>query len=210
MSETTTIGLRMAKATPEDFKAFETIIGILNDIDDDQYPRDVDGEFKESDPDYFDIDDEAHCRAALRRLMRLMRRQPGCLNRVHGMAHCADYNEVFDPDKDYLAWHPALQQAADERHRGRVIAWAKEHVAELPPIQWRRLDGARFNNEFDLYEPELYADKPNQGYILRYRKGGENVTYPEIPPTEEHQPVRISSQQGVGWFWVNFSQEVPK
>lgn len=212
-TQTKTIGFRQAKATPEDFDTCAVLFGILNDIDSGQYPRDVDGQFKETDPEYFDIDDEQHCRVVIRRILRLMARRPSGLNRVHAMAHCADYNEVFDPALDHLAWHPDLMEAVEQRQRRRIVEWAKAHVPELQQIQWRRRDGAAPNYEFSGYSPGHYmTGSPDHGWVLRYKEGGGDITYPEKPPRQGMEPLRLywGSPPQAGWFWVDFNREVPR
>lgn len=112
------IGMRMAKATPEDLDAAILLNGMLSDVcDDDQFPRGLDGEFSESDPNYFDEDDSDHLRALYRRLREVYRRSPGGMNRVIWGMDCLmnPENRLVDPDKDHLAPHPAIRWAEAEQ-----------------------------------------------------------------------------------------------
>ncbi len=119
------IGLRMAKATPEDLEAAILLNGMLSDVfEDDQFPRGLDGEFSESDPDYFDEDDGDHLRALYRRLREVYRRRPGGMNRViWGMDTIMNpANRIVDPDKDHLVPHPAIRWVdGEQKGKPRVV-----------------------------------------------------------------------------------------
>lgn len=209
-TETKTISLRLAKATKEDFAAFDIIFGILDDIDSDRFPRDVDGQFKTEDEDYFEIEDEAHCRTALRRMIAVMQKNPGALLRVAFMAHAAMSNDVFDPAKDHLGWHPELQEAVNERQRRKVRNWARKSLPLLERIDWQRRDGYCFNDGFSGYAHAPYCEDEALGWVLRYKEGSDDITKPEVPPAQCLEPLRIENDQGSGWYWVNYNMEVPE
>lgn len=105
-------GMRMAKATPEDLEEAILLNGMLSDVFEiEQFPRGLDGEFSESDPDWFDEDDREHLRELFDRLKKVYRRRPGGMNRVIWGMDCLmnEANRLVDPDKDYLAPHPAIR-----------------------------------------------------------------------------------------------------
>lgn len=209
-TETKTVSLRLAKATKEDFATCDILFGMLDDIDSDRFPRDVDGQFKTEDDDEFEIEDEAHCRTALRRMIAVMQKNPGALYRLQLMAHAAMSNDVFDPAKDHLDWHPSLQEAVNERQRQKVRNWARKSLPLLELIEWKRLDGLAFNTGFNGYAPALYGEDEARGWVLRYKEGGDDITKPEVPPAQRLEPLRIETDQGAGWYWVNYNMEVPE
>ena len=103
--------MKMAKATKNDINAAMLLLGMMNDVFEiDQYPRGLDGEFSEDDPDYFDEDNDDHLRAFYRRLREVFRQQPGGMNRViFGMEVLLNpKNRIVDPDQDVLAFHPLI------------------------------------------------------------------------------------------------------
>lgn len=115
------IGLKMAKASEADMDAAMLINGMMSDVfEDDQYPRGLDGEFDEEGPVWFDEDDPQHLRELYDRLREVYRRRPGGMNRViFGMCTIMNpENRLVDPDKDYLAPHPALRWVESEQKEG--------------------------------------------------------------------------------------------
>lgn len=106
-----TITMKMAKASEADQDASMIILGILEDVAQGHFPRGIDGEFNESDPEFFDADDEKHLRVFHDRVTTLMNQAPGGLSRVV-FGFCgvlaSDVNEIIDPDSDVLSWHPKL------------------------------------------------------------------------------------------------------
>lgn len=115
--------MRMAKATQRDCDCATLVIGMIGDIESGSFPRKPDGNFDESDPDCFDPYDGDDCKVFVERLLRVVgkREHGGSLNRVvFGMITTLG-NDVFDPAKDYLDWHPDLKSAVAERERRRQI-----------------------------------------------------------------------------------------
>lgn len=110
------IGMTMAKATEGDMDAMLTINGILNDIEGGEYPRGILNEFEDGDPTFFDEDDGDHCRVVVQRLLKLMRKSPGCTNRVVWGFHTVLFNDVFDAAETTLQWHPDLRAAVEARN----------------------------------------------------------------------------------------------
>jgi hypothetical protein len=103
--------MKMAKADEKDMEVISNLAGILNDIDSGYYPRGADGEHDDDAPDYFDEDDEDHLRALYARLKACMDAAPGGLNRVVLGFHTLMNNNVVDPAKDYLDFHPRIKEA---------------------------------------------------------------------------------------------------
>lgn len=101
--------MRMAKASDKEIEQAIILAGVLDDVDRDQYPRGVDGEFNENDPDYFDEDDREHLKVFLDRMKEL---SGGLFRVVFGFATLMNpANELVDPDLDHLALHPRLIKA---------------------------------------------------------------------------------------------------
>jgi hypothetical protein len=107
--ETKEVGFRQARATKADLDAAMILCGMIDDVDDGNFPRNFEGKFDGGDPEYFEEDDITHLRAFHRRVTMLVRRHPAALQRViYGMAVlCDPRNEIVDQDKDYLAPHPS-------------------------------------------------------------------------------------------------------
>lgn len=113
--------MKIGKATDKDIKCALVVIGMIDDILHGGFPRNSDGQFDESDPDYFDLDDGDDCKVFVERLLAVVgkREHGGSLERVvFGMSTAMD-NDVFDPDKDVLAWHPDLMAAVEAREAKR-------------------------------------------------------------------------------------------
>lgn len=107
--ETKEVGFRQARATKADLDAAMILLGIIDDVDDGNFPRNCEGKFDGGEPEYFEEDDDAHLRAFHRRVMMLVRRHPAAVQRViYGMAVlCDPRNEIVDQEKDYLHPHPS-------------------------------------------------------------------------------------------------------
>lgn len=105
--------MRMAKADENDMQTICTLAGILNDIDKGDFPRlpDPGAEEEEDAPGWFDPDDHEHLRAMYDRLKVCMDAAPGALSRVVLGFHTLMHNDVVDPDKDYLDFHPRIKTA---------------------------------------------------------------------------------------------------
>ena len=109
------ITMKMARATEQDMDAALLLNGMLEDIDGGQYPRGLDGGFDPEDPDFFDEDDGEHCRVFVKRVLAILNKQCGCMNRVIWGMSTALHNNVFDNNKDTLEWHPTLVAAVEAR-----------------------------------------------------------------------------------------------
>ncbi len=105
----------MAKATEEDMKAALLLNGILDDVDDGNFPRPIDGGEGENDPDYFDAADIGHLKAFHERVMHCVRLRPSGISRViWGFATIAD-NNILDPDKNVLELHPRFKELPQDQ-----------------------------------------------------------------------------------------------
>lgn len=204
-----TIGLRFAKATEEDVAAVQIIGLILDDLESGEYPRNAQGEYTEGDPEWFDIHDADDCRVALQRLLEVVGRIPGGFMRISGLAHVALNNDVFDPDKDHLVWHPDLAPAVEKRRRRRIVEAVKKDPAISPVIEWQRYDGGPFNPNFSGYEARHYnTGHPEQGWVLGYKFGGGDITVRQVAPEDGMEPVHIREGDDVWtWRWVQFGKE---
>lgn len=117
------IGMKMAKATPADMDAAMRLNGMLSDVFEDRcYPRNIDGEFEENGREDFDEDDFECLRALYRRLEHVYRKQAGGMNRVVFGMSCLlmPENRLIDPDKSYLAPHPAIRWEENTDAQTRV------------------------------------------------------------------------------------------
>jgi hypothetical protein len=104
------IGLRMAKASPEDIEAAIIVNGILSDVlEDDAMPRDAKGEHPER-MEMFDPDSYDDLRHFYDVLYEAYRSRAGGMNRVvWGMDILLNPdNNLVDPDADHLAPHPDI------------------------------------------------------------------------------------------------------
>lgn len=126
------IPLRMAKATQKDLDCATLVIGMIDDIERGNFPRKADGEFDEADPDYFEPSDAEDCKIFVQRLLAVVgkREHGGCLSRVVFGMITALGNDMFDPEKDYLDWHPDLVPAVLERQRRKQKEEAGKLAAE--------------------------------------------------------------------------------
>jgi hypothetical protein len=114
--------MKMAKATEQDMDTALLVARFLDILDDcnhplrrPDFPPGVDGKPIETDPDYFDKDDEIECKTFLRRLVKVLDKSPGCMNRVIWGFHTVLHNDVFDHDADTLEFHPTLIDAVNAR-----------------------------------------------------------------------------------------------
>lgn len=94
-------GMKMAKASEADIEAACSIAHILNCI--------ADGEMPDADDlDYFDIDDAGQCRGIVAKLIGVVEKRPGAMNRVvWGMAVLlGPANKIVDPHATTLERYP--------------------------------------------------------------------------------------------------------
>lgn len=207
------IPLKMAKATEKDLDCATLVIGMIDDIERRCFPRKPDGKFDEADPDYFDPDDGDDCKVFVERLLDVVckREHGGALMRVvFGMITALD-NEMFDPDKDYLDWHPDLVPAVLERQRRRAIEKAK-----ADPSKWQRIKWLEYHSGNPLpagycgARPGHYhTGNPSLGWVLRYRGGGGDATRPVIAPEPGMEPYFMTDEanHSVCWVWLQFGKE---
>lgn len=114
--------MKMAKASEQDMEAALLVSRFLNILDDcnhslrrPDFPPGPDGELVDGDPDYFDIDDAEECEIFLKRLVAVLNKAPGCMNRVIWGFHTMMSNDVCDPNSDVLDWHPDFHPVLAER-----------------------------------------------------------------------------------------------
>lgn len=116
--------MKLANTSEQDMDTALHIGGILNDLDDYNRPfgtasirtlESIDNPDAEEEPENdladFDATDARHCRLFVQRLLKLLDRSPGCLNRVLWGFSTARSNDVFDKDSDHLKLHPRLEAA---------------------------------------------------------------------------------------------------
>lgn len=101
--------MKMAKADEKDMEAALELGAILNTVDSGWYPCCDDAD--DDTPNFFDEDDPEHLRFFYDRIMKLMNNAPGFVGRVVGGFHTLMHNDLVDPDKSYLDYHPRIVQA---------------------------------------------------------------------------------------------------
>jgi hypothetical protein len=119
--------MKQAKPTREDIEAFEILYRQFNSIINGYFPPEKDGIYTErdeetDDPVEMDTDCEDHCYTALHRILSLLESRPAMLPRIFGTISAVFYNDVFDPAKDYLDWHPDLVPAIEAREARKKAA----------------------------------------------------------------------------------------
>lgn len=105
--------IKMAKANEKDMSAMADIAAILNNVDRGSFPPGDGGEFRDDDPEDFDEDDHEHLKVFYDRIMGIIGRNPGAVNRVVLGFDVLMNNNVVDPDKDYLSLHPDITKAKE-------------------------------------------------------------------------------------------------
>lgn len=124
--------MKMARATQEDLDAALIVNGILSDVlEDEQMPRNADGEFEDDGVAWFDEDDFQHLRLFYDRLKAAYRKRGGAMNRVvWGMSVlCDPQNRVIHPESDHLMLHPSLRYVEDPAAES-VDVVAEQQAAE--------------------------------------------------------------------------------
>lgn len=123
--------MKMAKPSPQDCEAAMRIMQILDSVDDGYFPRDEHGDFREADPQFFDQDDDEHCRTLVQRILAVTGDAPGCLLRVIG-GMCGvilfEGNRIVDPDADVLALHPSLVRRETDEGEGLTSVINEEWI----------------------------------------------------------------------------------
>jgi hypothetical protein len=213
--------MRIAKATEQDLELAMLVMGMIDDIQRGDYPRRADGTYNERGPDKFDADRADDCKEFVARLLAAVtpRAAGGALIRVVGGMHTVLHNEVFDPASDVLTWHPDLLPAIEERQRRRAIEKAKADRANWQVIDWQRRDGSAFRHDFIGYAPGHYiTGSPDHGWVLRYKEGGGDITWPQKAPRPTMEPVKLffnereeqpDEHPSSFWIWVDFGKETP-
>lgn len=134
---TTPITMNLANASERDVDTAIAIGAILDDLDNCNHPlrssfiRDENGEWPEDDPDDFDPENGEHGKILAARLLKLLARSPGCLNRVIWGFSTARYNDVFDKDSAHLKLHPRLETALEKlnEHEKNLAQAASGYIA---------------------------------------------------------------------------------
>lgn len=105
--------MKIAKATKKDMTTIVHLAGILEDIGRGYYPRKANGDQPEEEQTFFDPDDAKHLRTFYDRVSACLETSPGGLFRVVGGFHTLMHNDIVDPAKDYLDFHPRFKPVAD-------------------------------------------------------------------------------------------------
>lgn len=126
--------MRQAKPSEADLSDFETLYQYLSAIMSDEFPRVKEDEDEEAiESSFFDFSEPEDCQKALFPIMDLLRRNPVMLPRILGTISAVFSNDVFDPAKDHLDWHPELKAAVAEREmRKGLLDCHNEQEKEVP------------------------------------------------------------------------------
>jgi hypothetical protein len=137
--------MKMAKATQADLDAAMKLHQLLNAIDGGNFPPDGDNEEWPE----FDEDKRDHLQSFLERALACFNNPPSGLMRVLMAASCAldPANKMYDPDKDYLDFHPRIALA--EQQRDDLLLFAKE------------FRDAVLNQRFNLADNGMTSDQIN-------------------------------------------------
>jgi hypothetical protein len=122
--------MQLANATQQDTDTALAIGGMLNDLDDCNSTfrhcsirtlESIDDPDAEEEPENpledFDPDDGEHCKILVQRLLHLLNRSPGCLNRVLWGYSSIRGNNLIDLDSDHLTFHPDIVAAKKKAAR---------------------------------------------------------------------------------------------
>lgn len=123
----TPIPMTLANADQQDTDTAIAIGGLLNDLDDCNSAfrhcsirtlESIDNPDAEEEPENpledFDPEDGEHCKILVDRLLKLLDRSPGCLNRVLWGYSTLRSNNVIDLECDHLAFHPDIVAAKEK------------------------------------------------------------------------------------------------
>lgn len=136
--------MRLANADQKDTDTALAIGGILNDLDDCnstfrhcsirtlEFIDDPDAEEQAENPlEDFDPEDGEHCKILVDRLLKLLDRSPGCLNRVlWGYSSIRD-NRLIDLDSDHLTFHPEIVAAKEKAAHYDTVRTALEVITHV-------------------------------------------------------------------------------
>lgn len=138
------ITIKLANASEQDMDTALHIGGILNDLDDCNSRHrachirtleSINNPDAEEEPENaledFDPEDGKHCKLFVERLLKLLDRSPGCLNRVLWGFSTVRSNGVLDLASDHLALHPDLIAAKEK---------AAKYEADLAEMNQRLID----------------------------------------------------------------------
>lgn len=117
MSESKTIGVRMAKASAQDLDAAFALAGILESLGRGYYPAAGEAECQDV-PTHFDSDNMEHLQHLHEKLLDIERN--GSLFRVAGglATLLSEANAIIDPDDDCIALHPRIRAAIGQHSCG--------------------------------------------------------------------------------------------
>lgn len=118
--------MKMAKASEEEMERSIVLSGMLLDVDGGDFPRGINGERDENDPDYFDVDDPEHLRAFHDRIMGTM----AGIHRVTWGFHTLMHNDIVDPDLDVLELHPRIVAALATVEEKKPVPEDQRSIAE--------------------------------------------------------------------------------
>lgn len=138
--------MKMAKASEEEMERSIVLSGMLLDVDGGDFPRGINGERDENDPDYFDVDDPEHLRAFHDRVMGTM----AGIHRVTWGFHTLMHNDIVDPDLDHLELHPrivaALATAEEAKPQPQDQRSGAEKLADdLADVEYRSIKASHPN-----------------------------------------------------------------
>jgi hypothetical protein len=122
--------MKMAKATEEDVAAALLLCGILDDVDDGEYPREIEGDGDVEAPEYFDENNIEHFKTFYRRVMHCVKVRPSGISRVIWGFRTIMDNNILDPNVDHLELHPRLNSEDLLKAAKEALAVARE-IEEL-------------------------------------------------------------------------------
>ncbi len=112
------ISIGIARASQKDLAAAYHLLAILEDLDTNNHQlragttflRDENGQWRDDDPEFFDLDEPAHCRTLAERLLKILDQSSGFPLRVIGgfSTLLNPANGLVDPTADTLVPHPDL------------------------------------------------------------------------------------------------------
>lgn len=163
--------MTLAAASEQDMDTALHIGGILNDLDDCNSALrhctirtletcDEKEETGDNPLEDFDPEDGEHCKILVARLLKLLDRSPGCMNRVLWGFSTARSNNVFDLDSDSLALHPSIITARKKAIR---------HDAALEIMRERCFNTAG-REEFDRQGYSLFITEFTAIRDINYRE----------------------------------------
>jgi hypothetical protein len=136
--------MKLANASKQDTDTALAIGGMLNDLDDCNSTfrhcsirtlESIDHPDAEEEPENpladFDPEDGEHCKILVDRLLKLLDRSPGCLNRVLWGYSTLRSNNVIDLECDHLAFHPDIVAAKEKAEHYDTVRTALEVITHV-------------------------------------------------------------------------------